>query len=272
MLTSVCLIPATPLLVPEIGGAAADETAGLRAQVVAAVEAMGEHADRWFVIGAAESGDEPAESGVIVPYPPHSGAGTFSGFGPDVRVSLSGARGSADAGPGGSSAGSPAGEGNAAADATMPLPLLLAGWLRGAVRPGVRPAEPIVGLRAGCGAAPEVCAKAGARLRADIDAAADCRTGVLVVGDGPTTLTAKAPGAFDERAQPVADRIARAFADGDGAALAQLEPGLCAEIGVGGRAAWQVVAGIVGDTAVRVVGASTEWPYGVGYHTALWLL
>lgn len=250
MLTSVCLVPATPLLAPPLGGAAAGELAALRGTVVASVQEMARQADTWMVIGAGEDGDGHPGDG-IEEYPDASSSGTFAGFGVDLRVTLRD-------GPGG------------APPESMPLPLLIAGWLRGAVPAGLRPTA-VRGLRVGREAAPELCAREGGRLRGGIDGAAS-RTGVLVIADGPDTLTATAPGAFDPDAEPLTRSVARAVAAGDCAALSRLDPRACGRTGLDARGPLQVAAGMVGDDAVRVRHAGVQWPYGVAYYTGLWVL
>ncbi|HEY1705335.1 MAG TPA: hypothetical protein VGG75_37070 [Trebonia sp.] len=94
-------------------------------------------------------------------------------------------------------------------------------------------------------ASPQECARLGAEL-----AGARSRTALLAVGDGTARRTLKAPGRFDERAEPFDDIVARAFADGDLAALAGLDPVLAQELMATGRAAWQVLAGALGSGAL----------------------
>lgn len=266
MLTTVCLVPSTPLLVPELGGAAGraggpdDAAAPLRARVHAVAAALAERADRWVVVGQGERAE--ARHDAVSAYPEPAREGTFAGFGCDVRVPLGETGGDVPA-----ASGDPA----APADPRAPLPLLVAGLLRGALPPGLRPAPALTGLRAGCAAAPQECAEAGRRLRARLDAAPG-RTGVLVVADGPDSLTATAPGAYDERALPVAEAVASAVAGGDAAALAALDPALCAGTGLDGRAALQVMGALAGAGPRAVEHASAEWPYGVAYYTGLWVL
>ncbi len=256
MLTSVCLVPATPLLAPPLGGAAAGELAALRGTVVASVQEMARRADAWVVIGAGADGDGRPRDGVEE-YPAAPSSGTFAGFGVDLRVTLGD-------GPGGQ------GPVDGAPPESMPLPLLIAGWLRGTVPAYLRPAA-VRGLRVGGDAAPGVCADEGRRLRASIEREA-VRTGVLVVADGPDTLTAKAPGAFDPSAEPLTRRVARAVAEGDCTGLSRLEPRLCGRTGLDARGPLQVAAGLVGGDPVRVRHAGVQWPYGVAYYTGLWVL
>ena len=113
--------------------------------------------------------------------------------------------------------------------------------------------------------APESCKEIGERLAATRD-----RVALLAMGDGTARLTEKAPGYIDERAAGHREQVARAFAEGDPAALAALDPDLAADLLAAGRAAWQVLGGAA---------AGREWdarihyddaPYGVAYLVAVW--
>src|SRR5829696_9031877 len=95
----MAIVPQPPLLVPELVGAAAAEIEPLRAACQQAVRRLA--AQRWHAVGVDGSG--PAT------VPPDT-EGSFRGYGVDVPVSLS-------SGP---SVARP-----------LPLPLLVAGWLRG---------------------------------------------------------------------------------------------------------------------------------------------
>jgi hypothetical protein len=111
------------------------------------------------------------------------------------------------------------------------------------------------------------CDRRGARLAADRR-----RLAVLVLGDGTRCRGVRAPGYDDPRAEPYDAAVARALAGADTAALLRLDPALSAELGVAGRAAWQVLAG-----AVRACGGAWRGellyhaaPHGVAYLVATW--
>ena len=96
---------------------------------------------------------------------------------------------------------------------------------------------------------------------------------LLVIGDGTACRDVRAPGYLDERAAPYDAAVARALAAADADALLALDPALDDELLVGGRAAWQVLAG-----AARATGRTWRGtlhydaaPYGVGYFVATWL-
>lgn len=110
-------------------------------------------------------------------------------------------------------------------------------------------------------------ARLGARLA---DTAA--RVGLLVAGDGSARRTLKAPGYLDDRAVGFDDVVDSALTAGDAAALLGLDVALAADLLVAGRAAWQVLAGAVGDRPVRASVAYRGDPFGVQYWVARWQL
>ncbi|MFE7741018.1 hypothetical protein [Nocardia sp. NPDC057455] len=246
MFSVAALVPSPPVLVPELCGGVADSAGAgdsdprevLRSAVLDAVRAFAAVTERWTVLGVG------AGDGMFGP----ETAGTFRGFGADVRVGLSGA----------------AVAGAQVAEADLPLSVLIGGWLRGQAAPSAVAEARVVPADA----TPEHCREAGAKLRADLDGDVAPR-GVLVVADGAATLSTKAPGYLDERARPVQDQLDHALTTGDRAALRALDPGLCAELGLSGRAAYQVLAGLF-RTDPLVETRYCDAPFGVGYHVSLW--
>ncbi|OPX15641.1 hypothetical protein B1964_08860, partial [Gordonia sp. i37] len=104
--------------------------------------------------------------------------------------------------------------------------------------------------------------------------------GLLVVGDGATALSPKAPGG-GERASAVRlqKRIDTALECGDLETLADLDAQECDAEGVGGRVAWQVAAAVArasrAHTDVDPARLDPEClyaaaPFGVGYVVARW--
>ncbi|KHO26203.1 hypothetical protein QQ44_10610 [Mycolicibacterium setense] len=184
MLSAIAIVPATPVLVPELVGAAAVEVAGLRDAVITTATAL---PPRWLAVGVGP-GDAV--------YGPDS-AGTFAGYGVDIPVAL---------GPG------PVGE-------PMPLPLcaLIAGWIRGQAAPHAS-----VDVHAYAATHPAAEALAlGRTLRARIDESPD-PVGVLVVADGLHTLTPAAPGGHVAASVATQQDLDDALATGDLAALVEL--------------------------------------------------
>ncbi|MGW4243916.1 hypothetical protein [Nocardia sp. NPDC004722] len=247
------LVPSPPVLVPELegaAGAAADtDVAALRAAVLRAAGELAAGASRWIVVGVAEpeefSGSTEANRVIG-----SDSVGTFRGYGVDVRVGLTGSVTE-----------------TALADPLLPLPALIAGWLRERVAP-----EAIAQVRLiSADAAAADCLTFGRHLRAELDAEPE-PVAVLVVGDGAATLSLKAPRYLDERAEAVQADIDRALSAGDRAAIAALDTRLCGEIEVEGRPAYQVLAGLFAadpvDPAVETLYAAA--PFGVAYHVSVW--
>jgi hypothetical protein len=225
--------PHPPLLVPELVTGAAQETEPIRSACVAAVRRLAEITPHWVAVAADPSG--PAVlSGV---------RGTFAGFGVDVPVSLD-AR----------ATGTP--------DPDLPLPALIAGWLReqaGAEDVTVHLVPPDL--------SPADCRTYGTRLASD-----PAVTGLLVLADGSLRHGDDAPARPDARAAGFEDDIRAALAAPDPAALLNLDPALAAELLVTGRPAWQILAAAA-LAAPRPWRADLRYsgaPYGVGYHVASW--
>lgn len=226
MLSTIALVPSAPVLVPELATGAALELVDLSTAVASAAAAL---PDRWFVVGIG------AADTVIGP----GAVGTFGGYGADVRVGLS---------PAASGAPKP-----------MPLAALMAGWVRTVSAPA---ASAEVWIYAQDHAVDAALAR-GRALRAEVDALAE-PVGVLVVADGANTLTASAPGGFDEGSIAVQADLDDALAAGDAEALAGLPDGIV------GRVAYQVLAGLVGASASSAREFYRGQPYGVGYFVGVW--
>ena len=244
----VAVVPQPPLMVPQLTVGRAADSEPMRAACLDVAARLAAASDRWLVVAADPGGRRTVDQPV---------GGTFLGFGVDVPVALT------PSAPGvGAGAGDPP-----PADPALPLPLLVAGWLRGRAAPGLRAVAELVPPDLGT----EECRRLGAGLaaRAEPDGA---RVGLLVVGDGAITHTAKAPGYSDERAGPFDAAVAAALAGADPAGLLALDPGLAAELGAVGRAPWQVLAGATEHGPDRWTGelVYSGAPFGVGYHVALW--
>ncbi|WP_285649721.1 hypothetical protein [Actinomycetospora sp. NBRC 106375] len=235
MILTAAVVPHPPLLVAELAGTAAAETAALRAACRGVATGLAGVGDRWLAVGAAP------EASTHTP----DTRGTFAGYGADVRVAL--------------------GPEAATLDPELPLPVLVAGWLRAQAGPAgerVRIEAHVLADTTG----PDDARKAGEEL-----AQSDGADVLLVLGDGAATHTARAPGAFDERAEGYDRGVADALATGDAAALAGLDPGLSDELLAAGRVPWQVLAGAVPHPAATRLEHSSA-PYGVAYHVAVWEL
>ncbi|MBF6435990.1 hypothetical protein [Nocardia cyriacigeorgica] len=243
MFCLAALVPSPPILVPELcgglgAGAAVDE---VRAAASAAAAELAAAASSWTVVGVG-AGDRVAGP---------ERAGTFRGFGVDLVVGLSGS----------------APTGDLDADPDLPLPVLIAAWLRQQVAPHAVAQAWIVDADTPAGE----CAELGAKLRAELDADPQPQ-GVLVVADGATTLSTAAPGYFDPRAADRQAALDNALRAGDRDGLLALDPLECAEVGIRGRAAFQVLAGVFGaDPAAPIVDTRyQDAPFGVGYQVSTW--
>ncbi|HVF05659.1 MAG TPA: hypothetical protein VNA20_12530 [Frankiaceae bacterium] len=113
--------------------------------------------------------------------------------------------------------------------------------------------------------APADAAALGRALVADTDRA------LLVMGDGTACRSVGAPGYLDDRAAPYDAAVAAALAAADTGALLGLDSALDDELLVGGRAAWQVLAGAAAGRTWRATLHYDAAPYGVGYFVATWL-
>lgn len=228
------VLPHPPLLVPELVPGSVESTAAVRSACLTAAGELATVADRWFAIAAG-------------PYPRTVAAdarGSFAGYGVDVAVSLSHAADSAE-------------------PAALPLPALIAGWLREqAGAASVR-----VSLLSADADAPEL-ADAATGL-AELDRAEE-PVGLLVLGDGSNRHGARAPGGLDERAPDFDDAVAAALGTADVAALLELDPALSRELGAGGWAPWQVLAAFAGTGRWSARMLYSGAPFGVGYHVAVW--
>jgi hypothetical protein len=229
VLSTVAVVPEPPLLVPELATGAATETATLRAACREAARRLAAASESWIAVGADPGGRRTVGD---------DARGSFVGFGVDVVVGM----GPHAAGP---------------VDPAMPLPLLIAGWLRDGLPVTVR------GETVAPDADPVACLALGAELAREA-------TALLIVGDGAATHTEKAPGYLDRRAGPFDDAVAAALAAADPVALAALDPALATDLWAVGRAPWQVLAGATEDSTWTGELLHSSRPFGVGYHVAVW--
>ncbi|TDV40350.1 hypothetical protein [Actinophytocola oryzae] len=228
MIVRAAVVAHPPLLVPELVGGGDDDATAVRTACLAVATRLTSAASRWVAVGAGQEG-------VVGP----DAAGTFAGFGVDVVVRMSDA-----------ARGVP--------DPVMPLPALVAGWLRQQVL-----ADEVTVHLVPADLPPEDCYALGERIAGD-----PAPVGLLVVGDGSHRHGDRAPGRPDDRAGPFDDAVHEALAAADAEALRALDPKLADELGAEGRAPWQVLAGAMGRR--RWTGdARLMVPFGVAYHLAV---
>ena len=96
-------------------------------------------------------------------------------------------------------------------------------------------------------------------------------TGVLVMGDGTARRSLKAPGYFDERAEPFDATFVKALADGSPESLAAIDLELAHQLLAAGAPAWKAAAKLLGDSTWHAEVLYADAPYGVMYTVASWL-
>jgi hypothetical protein len=240
VIVRVAVVAHPPLLVPELVSGDDPDARRVRDAALAVTTELAAAASRWIGVGADP---RPRELD-------RHQAGTFRGFGVDVPVRFSGADLSDDA---------------TEPDPAMPLPALVAGWLRelaGAAEVAVRLVAPDL--------PPAECVARGERLAAEF--AGPDPVGLLVLGDGSHRHGDRAVGRPDPRAAAFDDAVHAALAAADPAGLRAIDPGLASELGAVGRAPWQILAGMAAADRRGWKSADTRLlvPFGVAYHFAVW--
>ncbi|XVV05648.1 hypothetical protein ACQPW3_09750 [Actinosynnema sp. CA-248983] len=180
MISRVAVVPHPPLLVPELVGGAVAETQAVRAACLAAARELAAHDVDWTAVAADPTGPRVLENV----------AGSFLGFGVDVPVALA--------------------DGASSVEPALPLPALVAGWLReqvGARSVRVHLVPPDLPTAE--------CVAFGASLGG---------RALLVLGDGSHRHGEQAVGRPDDRAEPFDDEVRNALVDADAEALKALDP------------------------------------------------
>lgn len=235
MLTCAAVIPAAPVLVPDVAQGAAGELDSCRAAVDSALARLRGHTPEVIVVVGSGGRTGSHEPGAV---------GSLAAVGVRVRASL---------GTGG---------GDPVQPATLPVSLTLGAW---ALQRAPSGTATVRGFEVAGDAASAVCLGAGAGL-ADEEA----RIALLVVADGTARRGPKAPGYTDDRALGFDRQWLDALAGADSEGLAALDPVLADQLMMDGRAPLQVLAGAAHGR--RWVGevAYDDDPYGVQYAVALW--
>lgn len=232
MLVAAAVLPHPPVLVPDVASGAARELDELRAACHKAVDTVvASDVDRLVVVGGAQ---RRASFGP-------GARGSLSGFGVSVEVAV----------PGAPPTGGP----------VLPLAATIGSWLLSHSHPSCPVAVEVV--------ADDTSARDAAALGAEL-AASSARVGLLVMGDGAATLTAKAPGYVVEGAGQWQRDVDQMLGSAAVEAVAALSTDDADRFAVGGRAAWQVLAGAARGSAWRGTLLAAEAPYGVGYTVATW--
>ena len=243
MLVAAAVLPHPPLLIPEVAAGASHELDQVRSACLDALkQIMASDCERIYLVGTG------AERGTF-----GAGArGSTAGFGVTVDVALPGAAAS----PG--------------ADAGMPLSLTVGAWLMSQAEQWDVVSAPVIGEVIPV-AAPAADA---AQLGHDLAASAD-RVAMVVMGDGASTLSVKAPGYLVPGAREWHADATRALASADIDAIGALSADDAVRFGAAGRAAWQVLAGAAAGDATDAGWVADlladEAAYGVGYVVASWV-
>ncbi|TDC27854.1 hypothetical protein E1265_00685 [Streptomyces sp. 8K308] len=241
MLVAAAVCPCPPLLVPEVAGGAAHELDAARAACYDALAVLSAARPERLVVAGPATGD-----GLV-----HFAAGSrgsLRGFGVGVETVLGGSE--------------PETPGEPALPPSLPPSLTVGSWLL--ERVGWR-SSPVSALAVGEELNPERCAAAGRDLVSGAE-----RLALLVLGDGSTCRSPKAPGYFDERAADFDAAAARALGAADLTALRGVDAGLAAELGAAGRSGWQLLAAAADGAGLAGRLLYDEAPYGVGYFVASW--
>ena len=222
--------PHPPLLIPEV---AAQEPVAVRAPAVDAV--------RWLIT-------QPIQRLVVIGsgrqascYPPGS-AGSFAGYGVDRAVRLPGA-----------------------ADHALVLPLALAvgAWL---LETAGWTGDTIGATCDASGALPEL---PGLSPDGGSERGPGGGLGLLVMGDGSSRRSEKAPGWLDDRSHAYDAAVSAALASGDPGRLA-VDLALGAELLAAGAPSWIAAARLLGGRRWNGRVSYDDAPYGVGYLVATW--
>ncbi len=235
MLIAAAVCPHPPLLIPEATGAPGSGDAELDRLRTACHQAVAALLEQTPDLIVITGGAERTAE-----YPPDT-PGRLHDFGVPFTVGRTGQDGQ-----------------------ELPLSLTVGKWLlsehdaRKAAWWGIASAAP-----------PAECLQLGEKL-----AALAPRVALLAMGNGPARRARAAPHAADPEADRYDDQVAAALAAADPAALAALDPGQDRPLEIGGRAAWQVLAGAAGDEQSQdAFDAEPRYrgaPFEVSYVVASW--
>ena len=228
VLTAVGLVPGAPLIVPELSTAANPDISDVRDAALSVGRTLAAAAEYWTVIGSGSFGRA---------YSVGHAVGTFRGYGADVVVSLA---------PGETTEPDP----------MMPLAHLIGAWLRESVAPAVTADAIVV----------ESDPTSVARTLFDRLSQAPSRHAVLVVADGATTLTPRAPGGYLSESEDFQGRLDEAISGKPNDLLA-LSEDECDRYGVGAdRAVWTMLGALLNLGEFTVSEGRSMAPFGVGYN------
>lgn len=235
MISGAAFCPHPPVLVPEVAAGAAYELDDLRSACDNAVrELLDTGPDRVALVGP----------GPVTAWFEPGSVGSLAAYGLDlvVRPSAAGDRG-------------------APTEPTLPLSLTVGRWLLG--RAGWAGPVSVLALAAGV-PLEALHSQAAAMVRPGQ------RTGLLVMADGSSTRTERAPGSWQPGALAFDAAVAAALGSGDPACLGSLDRAAAREVGAQGWPSWQAAAVATVGRSWRARLSYQGAPYGVGYLVASW--
>lgn len=225
--------PHPPLIVPAVAAGAAAELDDLRRACDTAVgDLLGAGVDRIALVGP----------GPVTGPLPEDAAGTLEPYGVDLVID-------------------PPVDGPARPVAALPLSLTIGSWLL--ARSGW--SGPVSRLALAGDVAPERVRQEAAGLSGTAE-----RTGLLVLADGSSTRTTKAPGSWQPGALAFDAEVGAALGSGDPARLAAVDRATAREVGAQGAASWGLAALLTAGRSWQARLYYEDAPYGVGYLVAAW--
>jgi hypothetical protein len=239
--TAAALVPHPPLLLPELGRGPWPDLEQLRSAGRQALATLLDQVDALLVVGPAPTWGE-ADSGATASFLP---------WGAPVTPRLPGAT------AGGEEGWLDRGALPPGRLAELPLSLAVAAWLLDQAATE-RELPPVAAFGVPAGAGPGEAAALGWALAAAVTSVGT--VGLLVMADLSARRTERAPASFHPAAEEFDRRIGDAVRKAELGRLLDVDPGLAAEMGVGGMAALWLLAGAL---------ASAREPHGevhgVGY-------
>ena len=224
-------MPSTPMLVPAVSAGAAHELDIVRDASVAALRAALVDAPERIVILGGGSTTRTHLAGT----------GTMRGFGVPYDVPLDPA---------------------AASPEQLPLSITIGAWLLTQVGwPGDRAA-----LEIDPGSGDVELDAEGQKLAGET-----MRTVLLVVADGSSSRTEKAPSSLHPDAEAFDSAVAAALRSGSPSALGAVDRQRAQSVTAAGRPAWRLAAAALEGSDYDAVLHADVAPYGVGYFVAHWL-
>jgi hypothetical protein len=272
-ITVAALVPHPPLLLPELGRGTAPDLEQLRSASRHAVAGVLDQVEALLIAGPAPAWGEavPGATASRNPYGaavaarlPGSGRAPGPGWATHASPTSRNAPGFGPAATGAASGrwldrgALPAGRLD-----ELPLSLAIAAWLLG-LAAGERELPSVAAFGVPADANAGTAAALGRALAAAVRPGV--RVGLLVMADLSARRTPRAPAAFHPGAEEFDRRIGDAIRKADLGRLLEVDPGLAAEMRVGGMAALWLLAGALADARdlqgeVRYEGG----PFGVGY-------